>query len=75
MKELKKVWSYVVLTRRLKRFIFSFFVYSMAIQTIMLVAVYFGAINWGEGEGAIQAKLGLIVSVLLIQLIAIQVHI
>ena len=46
----------------------------MAIQTIMLVAVYFGAeeINWGEGEeGALQAKLGLIVSVLLIQLIAI----
>ena len=41
-----------VLTRRLKRFIFSFFVYVMAIQTIMLVAVYFGAeeINWGEGE-------------------------
>ena len=74
LKELKKVWSYVVLTRRLKRFIFSFFVYSMAIQTIMLVAVYFGAeeINWGDGEeGAIQAKLGLIVSVLLIQLIAI----
>ncbi|MEC7527517.1 MAG: MFS transporter, partial [Bacteroidota bacterium] len=52
LKELKKVWSYVVLTRRLKRFIFSFFVYSMAIQTIMLVAVYFGAeeINWGDGE-------------------------
>ena len=74
LKELKKVWSYVVLTKRLKRFIFSFFVYSMAIQTIMLVAVYFGAeeINWGEGEeGALQAKLGLIVSVLLIQLIAI----
>ena len=64
----------MVLTRRLKRFIFSFFVYSMAIQTIMLVAVYFGAeeINWGDGEeGAIHAKLGLIVSVLLIQLIAI----
>ena len=74
VKELKKVWSYVVLTKRLKRFIFSFFVYSMAIQTIMLVAVYFGAeeINWGEGEeGALKAKMGLIVSILLIQLIAI----
>ena len=46
----------------------------MAIQTIMLVAVYFGAeeINWGNGEeGAFKAKVGLIVSVLLIQLIAI----
>ena len=74
IKELKKVWSYVVLTKRLKRFIYSFFVYSMAIQTIMLVAVYFGAeeINWGEGEeGALKAKMGLIVSILLIQLIAI----
>ena len=78
VKELKKVWSYVVLTKRLKRFIYSFFVYSMAIQTIMLVAVYFGAeeINWGEGEeGALKAKMGLIVSILLIQLIAIKVPI
>ena len=72
--ELKKVWNYIVKTKRLKRFIYSFFVYSMAIQTIMLVAVYFGAeeINWGNGEeGAFRAKIGLIVSILLIQLIAI----
>ena len=74
VQELKKVWKYIVKTKRLKRFIYSFFVYSMAIQTIMLVAVYFGAeeINWGNGEeGAFKAKVGLIVSVLLIQLIAI----
>ena len=74
IQELKKVWKYIVKTKRLKRFIYSFFVYSMAIQTIMLVAVYFGAeeINWGNGEeGAFKAKVGLIVSVLLIQLIAI----
>ena len=57
-------------TKRLKRFIYSFFVYSMAVQTIMLVAVYFGTkeVNWGEGANA---KMGLIIGVLLIQLIAI----
>ena len=69
-KEIVKVWGEVRKTVRLKRFIFSFFVYSMAVQTVMLVAVYFGTkeINWGEGA---DAKMGLIISVLLIQLIAI----
>ena len=68
--ELKNVWKYVLRTKRLKRFIYSFFVYSMAVQTIMLVAVYFGTkeINWGSGSNA---KMGLIISILLIQLIAI----
>ena len=68
--ELKKVWKYIKKTKRLKRFIYSFFVYSMAVQTIMLVAVYFGTeeINWGSGANA---KFGLIVSILLIQLIAV----
>ena len=68
--ELKKVWQYIKKTKRLKRFIYSFFVYSMAVQTIMLVAVYFGTeeINWGSGANA---KLGLIISILLIQLIAV----
>ena len=68
--EIVKVWIEVKSTVRLKRFIYSFFVYSMAVQTIMLVAVYFGTkeINWGDGE---DAKIGLIISVLLIQLIAI----
>lgn len=68
--EIVKVWREVKNTVRLKRFIYSFFVYSMAVQTIMLVAVYFGTkeINWGDGA---DAKMGLIISVLLIQLIAI----
>ena len=67
---LNKVWKYILKTKRLKRFIYSFFVYSMAVQTIMLVAVYFGTkeINWGSGSNA---KMGLIISILLIQLIAI----
>ncbi|MFL2589247.1 MAG: MFS transporter [Parvicellaceae bacterium] len=48
--ELKKVWKYVVKTKRLKRFIYAFFVFSMAVQTIMLVAVYFGEkeVDWGD---------------------------
>ena len=68
--ELNKVRLYIMKTKRLKRFIYSFFVYSMAVQTIMLVAVYFGTkeVNWGEGANA---KMGLIIGVLLIQLIAI----
>tara|TARA_B110001452_G_scaffold50335_1_gene38464 strand:+ start:1166 stop:2458 length:1293 start_codon:yes stop_codon:yes gene_type:complete len=68
--ELNKVRLYIMKTKRLKRFIYSFFVYSMAVQTIMLVAVYFGTkeVNWGEGSNA---KMGLIIGVLLIQLIAI----
>ena len=41
----------------------------MAVQTVMLVATYFGVeeIEWGEGG----ATIGLIVSILLIQLVAI----
>ena len=68
--ELNKVRLYIMKTKRLKRFIYSFFVYSMAVQTIMLVAVYFGTkeVNWGGGANA---KMGLIIGILLIQLIAI----
>jgi len=56
-------------TTRLKRYLASFFVYSMAIQTIMIMAVYFGKkeIEWPEDDGT----MGLIIAVLLIQLIAI----
>lgn len=68
--EIVKVWREIKNTVRLKRFIYSFFVYSMAVQTIMLVAVYFGSKEIFLGEGA-DAKIGLIISVLLIQLIAI----
>jgi len=54
----------------LKRFLSAFFVYSMAVQTVMLVATYFGEqeINWGGDD---QRTLGLISSILIIQLVAI----
>jgi len=69
-RELRKVWAQLKQNITLKRYLGGFFVYSMAVQTVMLVATYFGAeeIEWGEG-GAKQ--MGLIVSILLIQLIAV----
>jgi len=68
-KELKKVWRQLKGLKALKRYLLSFFVYSMGVQTVMLMATLFAAkeINW-EGDGA---KTGLIVSVLIIQFIAI----
>jgi UMF1 family MFS transporter len=69
-KEIKNVWKQVKQTVRLRRYLQSFFVYSMAVQTIMIMAVYFGSkeIKWDDSN---HAQLGLIVSVILIQLIAI----
>ena len=40
--ELKLVWSQLKLMPSLKRFLFSFFLYSMGVQTVMLVAAGFG---------------------------------
>lgn len=67
--ELSKIWRALKADIILRRFLYAFFVYSMAVQTIMLVATYFGLeeINWA---GANQTT-GLIVSILLIQLIAV----
>lgn len=69
-KELKSVWIQLKLDLRLKRYLYAFFVFSMAVQTIMLVAVYFGEeeINWGSDDAK---TTGLIVSILVIQIVAI----
>ncbi len=69
-KELKTVAKSFAHTPRLKRYLVAFFVYSMAVQTVMLVATYFGEqeINWG---GDSEKTMGLIVSILLIQLVAV----
>lgn len=68
-RELRKVWSQLKMNPTLKKYLGAFFVYSMAVQTVMLVATYFGAeeIQWGEGE----KQQGLIISILLIQLVAV----
>lgn len=68
-KELKKIYFKIKADIRLRRYLMAFFVYSMAVQTIMLIATYFGIeeLDWGNQD----ATTGLIVSILLIQLIAI----
>ena len=52
------------LKNKLKSFLIAFFVYSMAVQTVMLVATYFGEqeINWGTAD---EKRQGLIVSILI----------
>ncbi len=69
-KELNLVWKQLKKDLRLKRYLRAFFVFSMAVQTIMLVAVYFGEeeIAWGSNS---EKTTGLIVSILVIQLVAI----
>jgi MFS transporter, UMF1 family len=69
-KELKKVWLLLEENVRLKAYLRSFFVYSMAVQTVMLVATYFGAqeIQWSSKE---ESTIGLIICILLIQIVAI----
>jgi UMF1 family MFS transporter len=69
-KELKKVWKQLEENLVLKKYLRSFFVYSMAVQTVMLVATYFGEqeINWGNEN---DKRFGLIVSILVIQLVAV----
>ena len=68
-KELKEVWDEVKDIVIIKKFLIAFFIYSSALQTVFLIATYFGEqeIIWPEGEKTI----GLIVSILLIQLIAV----
>ena len=69
-KELKKVWILLEENSRLKKYLLSFFIYSMAVQTVMLIATYFGAqeIAWETKE---QSTIGLIICILLIQIVAI----
>lgn len=68
-KELKKIWHALKENIQLKRYLGAFFIYSMAVQTIMLVATYFGIeeLDWGKQD----PTTGLIVSILLIQLVAV----
>lgn len=68
-RELKSIWLKIKLNIPLKRYLGAFFVYSMAVQTIMLIATYFGIeeLDWGETN----STTGLIVSILLIQIVAI----
>ena len=67
--KLTQVWKLMKKDLSVRRFLIAFFTFSTAVQTIILIATYFGdqEIIWGEGE----KLFGLILSMLLIQLIAI----
>ncbi|MFH6971076.1 MFS transporter [Flavobacterium petrolei] len=69
-KELKKVWILLKENVALKRYLGGFFVSSMAVQTVMLVATYFGAqeIAWSSKA---ESTTGLIICILIIQLVAV----
>lgn len=69
-RELKKVWGLLGENITLKKYLLSFFVYSMAVQTVMLIATYFGTqeIAW---ESKSESTTGLIICILVIQLVAI----
>ena len=66
--ELRKVWNELGDLFNIKRFLRSFFAYSMGVQTVMVMAVLFAKkeIDWGG-----QDDTGLIVSVLIIQFVAV----
>ena len=68
-KELLSVWIILKKKPVLKTFLLSFFIYSIALQTVILVATYFGEseVNWSDEE----KTSGLIISILIIQLIAV----
>lgn len=68
--ELKRIYIEIKNHTVLKGYLSAFFVYSMAVQTVMIIAAYFGEkeVRWGSDE---QRHSGLIISILLIQLIAI----
>lgn len=68
--ELKMVWNQLGDNPLLKKFLPAFFVYSTALQTVMLIAAYFGEeeIQWDSNQ---EKTIGLIVSIMLIQIVAI----
>ena len=67
-KELIALWNELKKIVVIKKYLIAFFIYSSALQTVLLIAAYFGEqeVNWPKDEKTI----GLIVSILLIQLIA-----
>ncbi|MDY0090241.1 MAG: MFS transporter [Flavobacteriaceae bacterium] len=69
-RELRKVQKQLLENTTLHRYLVAFFVYSMAVQTVMLVATYFGEqeINWKSDS---EKTSGLIISILVIQLVAV----
>lgn len=66
-RELKKVGKFILRTKRLKRFLVTFFMLSMGVQTVMLMATPFAQKEIFSPENSS----GLIIAVLIIQIIAV----
>jgi UMF1 family MFS transporter len=73
--ELVKVWHELKQTKRLWRYLLAFFVFNTAVQTVMYMAATFAAkeVKQINGEGNIEPMSAdsLIISILIIQLVAI----
>lgn len=71
--ELLKVFRQIRQQRTPKRFLLAFFVYNTGVQTIMYLAVIFAEkeIKWPVGSDGEPDTSGLLISILLIQLVAI----
>jgi len=69
-KELLGVYKIIRTSKRFTRFLLAFFIFSFSLQTVLYIASYFGVseINWGSPS---EQTSGLIISILLIQIVAI----
>ena len=68
-KELKNVYKIIRSSKRFTRFLLAFFIFSFSLQTVLYIASYFG-VNEIDWTGSDQTS-GLIISILLIQIVAI----
>tara|TARA_B110000196_G_scaffold319959_1_gene339791 strand:- start:5066 stop:6376 length:1311 start_codon:yes stop_codon:yes gene_type:complete len=69
-RELKGVYKIIRSSKKFTRFLTAFFVFSFSLQTIIFIASYFGVteIEWSSSS---EQTMGLIISIMLIQIIAI----
>ena len=69
-RELKGVYKIIKSSKQFTRFLTAFFVFSFSLQTIIFIASYFGVteIEWSSSS---EQTTGLIISIILIQIIAI----
>lgn len=69
--ELRKVWRQLMGMRRLTRYLAAFFVFNMGIQTVMYLAVSYAKQEIVQPDGSPIPDASLIISVLIIQLVAV----
>ncbi|MCC6252743.1 MAG: MFS transporter [Bacteroidia bacterium] len=68
--ELMKVWNELKHNKQLKRYLAAFFIYSMGVQTVMLVATLFGSTEIKDTDGSGMDSGKLITVILIIQFVA-----